>query len=267
MPSRVMRVVNGKKVWTGRYRGQSTQYRKTRVPKKAAVTKLIKKVIHSEDEKKLQVLTPDPLTFNGAISGTGEWYNPIPVVGQGQGAFQRIGNVIKPSLLDMHWRVSIGTGVTRSCDDTVVLYLFKCKNMRSYADMIARGSAGVFLDNGSLGLKPFTGILQDLDLPVNNDSFTIVSKRVFKLSKGTGALNNDGTSTYSGAGGITSKHINIKIRNLPQFMYQQGNSDGLPENYGLCWAVGYAKSDGSSPDVLFQDVRVDFTSNLYFTDA
>lgn len=240
--------------------------RKPRVPRKAAVTALVKRVIRSTDEKKLQVLTPEPLTFNGGISATSEWYNPIPIVGQGDGAFQRQGNVIKPTLLDMHWRVSIGTGVTRSCDDTVVLYLFKCKNMRSYADMIARGSASTFLENGSLGLKAFTGVLQDIDVPVNNDAFTVISKRVFKLSKGPGGLNGDG-GTYSGAGGITSKHINIKIRKLPQFMYQQGNSDGLPENYGLCWALGYAKSDGSAPDVLFQDVRVDFTSNLYYTDA
>lgn len=242
--------------------------RKPRVPRKAAVTALVKKVIHSEDEKKMQVLTPTPLTFNGGISSTTEWYNPIPIVNQGGGgSFQRIGNVIKPSLLDMHWRISIGEGVTRSCDDMVVLYVFKCKNLRSYADMISRGSAATFLDSGSTGLKAFTGILQDIDTPINNDGFTIVSKRVFKLTKGTGALNGDGTVPYSGAGGITSKHINIKLRKLPQFMYQQGNTDGLPENYGLCWALGYAKSDGSAPDVLFQDVRVDFTSNLFFTDA
>lgn len=251
-----------------RTRRNVTRKRKTvRVPRKKTITKLVKSVIKGQEEKKLQVLTPDPLTFNGGISATTEWYNPIPVVNQGVGAFQRDGNVIKPSLLDMHWHISIGTGVTRSCDDTVVLYLFKLKNARSYADMINRGSASQFLDNGSLGLKAFTGIPQDCYLPINNDGFTLIRKKVFKLNKGTGSLNNDGTVPYNGAGGVTSRHINIKIKALPQFMYQQGNTDGLPENYGLCWALGYAKSDGSAPDVLFQDVRVDFVSNLYFTDA
>lgn len=238
-----------------------------RASSKKKIAGIVKKVIAGQEEKKLQVLTPDPLTFNGGISSTSEWYNPIPVVNQGVGGFQRDGNVIKPTLLDMNWHISIGTGVTRSCDDTVVLYLFKLKNARSYADMINRGSATTFLDNGSLGLKAFTGIPQDVYLPVNNDGITLIKKKVFKLNKGTGSLNNDGTGTYSGAGGVTSRHINVKIRKLPQFMYQQGNTDGLPENYGLCWALGYCKSDGSSPDVLFQDVRVDFTSALYFTDA
>lgn len=235
-------------------------------PAKNIITKAVKRVIRNQEEKKMQSLSTAGTTFNGAIAATNEWYNPIPIVGQGTGSFQRDGNVIKPTLLDMNWRISLGTGVTRSCDDTVVLYLFKCKNLRSYADMVNRGSPNSFLDKGSLGLSQFTGVLNDIDTPVNNDSFVVIKKKVFKLTKGPGGLNGDG-GTYSGAGGITSRHIRIKIRKLPNFMYQQGNADGLPENYGLCWALGYAKSDGSAPDVLFQDVRVDFTSNLYFTDA
>lgn len=234
---------------------------------KTQLTRFVKGVIKRNVESKFQQLSTVGTTFNGGISATNEWYNPIPVINQGEAAFQRNGNAIRPTLLDMNWRISLGTGVTRSCDDVVVLYLFKCKNLRSYADMISRGSPNSFLNKGSQGVTPFTGVLNDIDSPVNVDAFNIVAKRVFKLTKGTGNLNNDGTTTYSGAGGVTSKHISVKIRNLPQFLYQQGNTDGLPENYGLCWALGYAKADGSSPDVLFQDVRVDFTSNLYYTDA
>lgn len=235
-------------------------------PAKAAVTAVVKRVIASTDEKKLQVYRPDPQTYNSGISTTGEWYNPIPIINQGEGAFQRSGNAIKPTLLDMSWRVSLGTGVSRSCDDIVVLYLFKCKNLRSYADMVARGSAGVFLNRGSQGLAPFTGLLQDIDTPVTTEAFTLIHKKVFRLSKGPGALNGD-VGAYTGAGGVTCKEIRYRMKNLPQFMYQQGNVDGLPENYGLCWAIGYAKTDGSAPDVINQDLRVDFTSSLYFTDA
>lgn len=232
----------------------------------AAVAQVVKRVIARTDERKFQQLRPDPQTYNSGIGSTGEWYNPIPVINQGEAAFQRQGNIIKPSMLDMTWRVSLGTGVARSCDDTVVVYLFKCKNLRSYADMVARGSAGVFLQRGSQGLAPFTGLLQDIDTPINTDAFTLLFKKVFKLTKGTGALNGD-VGSYQGAGGSTSKVVRYRIKDLPQFHYQQGNTDGLPENYGLCWAIGYAKSDGSSPDVINQDVRVDFTSNLYYTDA
>lgn len=234
--------------------------------KNTSITSIVKKIITGQEEKKHQAYTPDPQTYNSGIGSTSEWYNPIPIVNQGVGAFQRDGNVIKPLSLIMNWRVSLGTGVTRSCDDMVVLYLFKLKNARSYSDMIARGSASQFLEAGSQGLKAFTGLLQDLDLPINNDGFTLLTKRVFRLNKGLGALNGE-TGAYSGAGGVTSKKITVTLKNLPQFEYQQGNTDGLPENYGLCWAIGYAKTDGSSPDVINQDIRVDFTSNLYFTDA
>lgn len=262
--SNVYRIVGGKKVFVRKFRPVTR--RKLRPATKGAIASVVKKVIASTDEKKREVLIQSPTTFNGGISATSEWYNPIPIIGQGDGAFQRQGNVIKPSMLDMTWHISLGTGVTRSCDDTVVLYLFKVKNLRSYADMISRGSPNSFLNKGSLGLSPFTGVLGDVATPVNTDGFTIISKRVFKLTKGPGGLNND-AGTYSAAGGITSKRINIKMKDLPQFHYQQGNSDGLPENYGLVWALGYAKSDGSAPDVLFQDVRVDFVSTLYYTDA
>lgn len=115
-------------------------------------------------------------------------------------------------------------------------------------------------------MSQFTGVLTDVYSPVNTDAFKVIRKFVFKLNKGPGGLNGDG-GTYNGAGGITSKHINVKLRNMPNFKYQQGNADGLPENYGIVWALGYAKSDGSAPDVLFQDVRVDFVSNLYYTDS
>lgn len=241
--------------------------RKLRPVGKGAIANVVKKVIASTDEKKYQQLAVAGTTFNGGISSTTEWYNPIPIINQGDGAFQRQGNVIKPSMLDMTWHISLGEGVSRSCDDMVVLYLFKMKNARSYADMVSRGSAASFLNRGSQGLTAFTGLLTDVATPVNVDGFTVVSKRVFKLSKGTGALNGDTSAGYSAAGGVTSKRINIKIKDLPQFHYQQGNTDGLPENYGLCWALGYAKSDGSSPDVLFQDIRVDYTASLFYTDA
>lgn len=249
-----------------RYRKNPIRMRNRRVNKTKVLNTIVKNAIRAQEEKKFQQLTTPGITFNSSISSNSEWYNPIPIVNQGVGAFQRDGNVIKPSLLDMSWHISLGEGVTRSCDDTVVLYLFKLKNARSYSDMVSRGSAGAFLDKGSLGLTNFSGLLTDVHCPVNNDGFTVIMKRVFKLNKGPGALNND-VGTYNGAGGVTSKRITYKIRNLPKFMYQQGNTDGLPENYGLCWAIGYAKSDGSSPDVINQDIRVDYVANLYFTDA
>lgn len=250
------------------YRPAAPVRRKLRPVQKAAVTAVVKKVIKGQEEKKFVMSTSGPTNFNCGISSTAEWYNCVPDMVAGTASYQRVGCQVKPTLLDLNWHIGFDSTITRSCDDVVVLYVFKCKNLNSYNDMVSRGSASTFLETGFGTNQAFTGYTKELSFPVDNSLITLIAKRTVRLRKGVGYLNGDTTTgTSADSGTMTYKHINVKVKKLPTFKYDVVGTDTQPDNYGLCWAIGYAKTDGSAPDVINQDIQVQTAHKLYYTDA
>lgn len=211
-----------------------------------------------------------PASFNSAIASTSEWYNCLPDVAMGgqdsagNAAYTRVGTKIEPTSLKLNWVVACNN-VQRSIDEYVVLYVFKMKRAKTYADMVATNLQNSFLDQAQGGLVGFTGYTQQLITPINKAEFILVAKKVFHLQKGVGLINNDITEGYAGNGNKTSQMVSITVK-PPKLVYDEGGAVTQPSNYGLCWALGYAHTDGSPPDNAYADINVTATSQLYFKD-
>lgn len=254
--------------------GMSTKSKKKvaklSVPVKRAVTAIVK----GNMESKYSFNVLNSTSFNSGIATTADWYNCLPNVKTGTSPFQRIGTRIQPTSLKMSWVIGYNNEVDRSCDNYVVLYVFKMKRFKNFDDMVANGDAAAFLDQGVGGLVGFDGYTQQLITPVNNEQFTLLHKKVIHLQKGIGFLNNNlppADSWYAGNGNKSSAIVNITVK-PGKLIYDEDNSaslyyPGQPNNFGLVWAIGYAHADASSPDSLRQDIQVTQTSSLYYKDA
>lgn len=251
-------------------KGLSKPSTKSRKPKPTAVLSApvrnaVKNIVKGQEETRYAYGALPATAFNSGILSTSEWYNCIPDVQSGVAGYERSGLRITPTSLKLNWAISYNQ-ITRSCDNYVVLYVFKMKRFKKYADMVASNMAGSFIDQAGGGLTAFSGYTQQIMTPVNNEQFILVAKKVIHLQKGIGALNNDTTLGYSGNGNKTAQMVSLNLK-LPRLVYDEGDGVAEPNNVGLCWALGYAHTDSSNPDNAYSDINVSFTSQLYYKDS
>jgi len=268
-----------------RNRGKNTKrsIRLTRRSKKtvaparlsAPVVKAVNRLIDGKAETKYQFGAKAVTSFNSSITSTSEWYNCLPDVplsalsGTGTHSWERVGNKITPTSLKMSWAIGYNPNVTRSCDNYVVLYIFKHKTYKTYDSMKADGDPARFLNQGSAGLVTFGGYLQQLMTPVNTEDYILVHRKIIHLQKGVGNLNNNEPSSdnvYAGNGNTSAKMIHYTYK-PPTLQYGDTGGFTQPTNFGMCWALGYAHADGAVPDNINQDIQVSHTSLLYFKDS
>lgn len=258
---------NGKRVRLVRKKGATAQLS---APVRRAVTAIVK----GQSETKYAFSALPSTSFNSSISAVSEWYNCLPDVpiaatdAGGSQSWQRTGTRIQPISLKMNWAIGYNPEVTRSCDNYVVLYVFKMRRAKCFADMKTLGDPALFLDQAGAGKTSFAGYLQQLITPINKEQFVLVHKKIIHLQKGVGLLNDDTTDTWAGNGNKSAQLVSYTMK-LPKLIYDEDMPTAVlqPNNFGLAWAIGYAHSDAAVPDYANLDIQVVQTSELYYKDS
>ena len=239
------------------------------------VVAAVKAIVKGQQETKYSFHAQPVATFNSTVSSTAEWYNclpDVPLVGTASSPeanpWARIGSKVKPTSLRLNWAIGYGPEITRSCDNQVVLYIFKMRRYKAFSDMQNFGNVSEFLDQAQGGLIGFDGYLQQTIVPLNKVEYILVKKVIIHLQKGVGYINNnepENDNTYAGNGNKSFSYYSTTVK-VPTLVYEEGNVL-QPSNFGLAWCLGYAHSDGASPDVLNRDLSVVATQQLYFKDG
>lgn len=258
---------NGKRVRIVRKKGAPA---KLSAPVRKAVTAIVK----GQAETKYAFSALNSTSFNSAIASVSEWYNCLPDVkiaatdAGGSQSWQRTGTRIQPVSLKMNWAIGYNPEVSRSCDNYVVLYIFKMRRAKCFTDMKTLGDPDLFLDQAAAGKTSFAGYLQQLITPINKEQFVLVHKKIIHLQKGVGLLNNDTSDYYASNGNKSSQMVSYTMK-LPKLIYDEDMPTDVlqPNNFGLVWALGYAHADAAVPDYANQDIQVVQTSELYYKDS
>lgn len=272
MPRRSARLAAKPKVDYRKMAGMKSRSKKPVAKLAALVRRAVTALVKGNMETKYSFAALNSTSFNSAITATTEWYNCLPDVKSGLAPYQRVGNRIQPTSLRMSWAIGFNPEVTRSCDNYVVLYVFKLRSAKSFDSMVVQGDPSIFLDQGSGGLTGFSGYTQQLITPINKERYILVHKKIIHLQKGIGLLNNNGqpaTDWYNGNGNKSAALVNLTVK-VPRLVYDEdtpGNFPVQPNNFGLAWAIGYAHTDMAVPDNIYQDIQVTQTSQLYYKDA
>lgn len=286
-----------------------------RAPKVSApVKRAIARAVNRREETKYhaeQLLLKNSLDWAihtpWSPTSVGDTMPLVPRIAQGDGSFERIGSKVRPTKcrVDIDCAIAeavIGTTAinTATEDIKVVMYILRpktSKNFQQFSNLTTSGSVtGAYtdelLDNGDGTSKAFGyGIVisgssyvysnaSDLQLPVNKEYFTLVKKKVVRLTKNAGSTNGDGANYPSVARGSTSWSGSFSYK-LPTLKYDDdgktaGITGGYPTNANMILCVGavlangmdslqYVGGDPSS--ILPNPVMMNVRTHYWYKDA
>lgn len=233
-------------------------------------------VVNRELETKFVAIRQNGVNFNSGIAAASEFQTLIPATQQAAAGtipadWQRVGNNITPISCKTQITISLYPRL-QSVNVIAVLYCLKRKQNRNFTQLLA-SVAGVpkFLKTGDTNeTKGFEGLLTDAKLPINDDEYQLLHKKVFQLTKNVGLPNIDATTGNApNVAGNSSRTFTI-VTKLPKTLsYLPGvAADLYPENSAPFWVLGYAHVDGTTnPDTAYTDLNVSYVTSMTFKDA
>lgn len=279
-----------------------------------AMKKQVKSIVKAQEETKYhaeQLLTKYTLdwgihTYADPSAGTqnGDILPLVPSITEGDGSWQRSGAKIKPTKCCVDVEVSfaetpLGLPATNqfSNDIYVVMYLLRSKTHRNYRQFVEATKAGDFigdlLNNGDGTSKYFgdamlvgsppTSIVYsnatDLMLPVNTKYFTLIKKKVVRLTKNAGQSYGDGVPNAPNTGkGSWRGRFYYTLPTLAYDEYSQNTQyvGPYPTNNCTFLAIGSALANGLDSlsyqngeisGVLANPMMLNVRSHVWYKDA
>jgi len=242
--------------------------------KKQELLPLIKQVAKSQAlkllETKFVTTREDGISFNSAIdSGAFEMYPIISKCSQGTETYERIEDSIQPLSIRTNWHIALGPNV-RSSNIRCVLYCLQQKSVKYFPDLAtAYPTTGPnILKSGTAGLtKAYLGRINDENLPINTDEFTLLKKFTFNLIANVGVPNGDTTAGNSPNALPSYKNLSYTYKMKSNLKYTPGGATTFPNGHAPFWVFGYSHTDGTAPDVLNRDVLVSYINTMTYKDA
>jgi len=249
-------------------------YRKSKNPFVAKVQSIIDRKLESKYVRETIASEPAPTLWNSTINGSTDWYRCLPLVARGTNSNQRVGDHIQPTSLTMNWSFRFATEDENTRDIFIVLYVLQSKSDKDYKTNNVNGALASnfnqYLDNGNDTTTYFGGTWVDSQKPINKENFTLITKKVIPLIKGSGVPN--GAGVVPSARGMYTHERSVRatcshtIKNIPQLLYSDV-SLARPSNFSPVWAVGYYYGDGTNPDTSLGVLDVAMDAHLYYKDG
>jgi len=209
--------------------------------------------------------------FSSAIATTGEIMFALPSLTKGDANYQRSGNQISPTSLNLHLEFCATTkDNARAVDKTVHLFLLTSKGVKNLANFSAIPITQL-LDVGNDTNTDFDGTNRKSMFPINKSEFTVIAHRTFRLVKGYGQIIN---STAAGSVAVTDavvtpsqsyRKMNFRIPTPKTLTYDTG-STLYPSNFAPFFVIGYTNNlaNDTAPNSI--DLMVTGFSKLYYKD-
>lgn len=247
-----------------------------KAPKSSKLVPLIKQVAKSQALKVLEtkfVMERNAAnTFNSPINGGfSEMYSLIPLLNQGTGTYQRLDDSVQPLNIRTNWHIALGTA-NRSMNIRCVLYCLQHKSIKHYPDLNVYTSGPPFLKSGQATLtQGYEGRIQSENLPIDTQEFTLLKCFKFNLMANVGVANGDTTDGNSPNTLPSFKNLSYTYKCKRQLKYDASAppmSPALyPNGHAPFWVFGYAHTDGTSPDIINQDVNISWMTQMTYKDA
>lgn len=295
---RPRRVVGRKRRGMRRLPGRS----KARVPR--AVKTFVKKEIHKNIENKFVSIYADGEDHNSPISSSvagNDFYPLVPPVYEGTGQNQRLGKVIRPTGLYVKGQLQLAAEFNDIMLGNQQVYkpivarviIFRQKNVTSCynsgnVNLTSLLKANFSAVNGTAGSapagwgaddspQPFHGYVHDLLIPVNKEQFDVAFDRKFTLVPNLMENLTAGSPSIQTEPGFVQPSVrsnyqeySIKLPIHKVLKFDENSAANWP--IGTAWwvAVGYAYTDGTSPDQGvngYSQLQHRAIATMYYEDA
>ena len=246
---------------------------------KKAASKLVTKAqlykaIAKQTETKQATTELTFTTFNSPISSaTGEFYVPLPGLGQGVAADQRLGDQIRPKRLVIRGYINYDTTDTSDQAANMIISRLFCFSSKAIRDNANKGSmSSALLTNGG-NPSQFTGALLDITRPQNREYFTFYKDMRHTFLKPFGytgnniapSVNQDITAMDRSL--VKFFTITLTQKHMPAVFKYDTNAATFPTNFLPCIALGYAYASNATPDSLLAKIGMSYSATLYYEDA
>lgn len=201
---------------------------------------------------------------NSAI-GSADCEPLVQEIAQGLTSQSRVGDRVKPKSLKVSGVVSFNPDdCTTSQNIYARVVIVAQKNIKVGSQVTGGGvDAAHLLRPGLLATpeKAFQGNTIDLNYPINKDLFRVYYDRTFLLS--SGVVTGGSVETQP----LYSKRWSYRFKQLPASLTYDAGNGNWANNFAPFVAIGYAFSDGSSPDTITTRLISNTYSLLEFEDA
>lgn len=223
----------------------------------------------------------------------------VPPIVAGTGESQRVGRTVAPTKC----RVDINVAFRQSNLGTenlpsesyanqiyVAMYVLRSKVYKNWNQFQASTQYLRLLDNGDststsfgyqTGTPPvWTADARDLMKPIETSEFTLLRKRIVKLTKNSGLVDSGPSATMATAFTPNLQTTSYKgsfTYKLPKLQYDDTNTDmnGFPTNTAVFLAVGYTYADnnsfiwyaGGGPVAADDAITVSVRNHVWYKDS
>lgn len=233
-------------------------------PLRRAMTQVAKKVISRRSEDKVAGVPVETDVLHNSGIASADCKPLVMQIPQGTSSNQRLGDRITPKSLRVRGMIGVNPEATfaTSKEIYVRVMLLAQKDIKTGVEILASGvDAGALLRAGYGGTGDaitFTGVTNNLLMPVNTNLFRVYYDRQFKLDL---CLTDPGKTTHCHQWSYT-----FTKKNLPaSFTFDEGNGD-WPNNFSPFVAIGYAYADGTAPDIVTTNIITNTWAQLAFED-
>lgn len=251
---------------------QSRASKKAKTTKRSSyVTKqYLYRALNRRMETKVATHTVPSQLIHGAINSGSQFFPLMPSVANGIHENNRIGNYVKPVKLVIEGTITYNANVEQTGSITQArmllgaMYCVQPREYRSHADGIP--SINILERNGSP--DSFKGYPSDCDLPLNTAEFLHYRKIIWPIIKPYGHTHDTapGSGYFGGSTGLIKRFKIILTKELPARLHFTENENN-PTNCAPYLAVGYADAENAAPDTVTTQLRLSYTSTLYYKDA
>jgi len=220
-----------------------------------ALTTAVKRIVSRQEETKCMGFSIENGTPHNAQITNADAVALLPVVAQGTGSSDRVGDKVKPTLLKVRGCVSFydrGQGNVLA-PIVVKIFCLRQKGLGNLQTALPQLNLPNLLDNGG-ATNAWDGSTQRALWRINSDLFDVLATKTIKLS------DTDVENHKSQTG-----HYEFNIKPPATLKWSPGNQ--YPDNYAPFFVLGWHYEDGSTPSAL--DVNVVNTAYgfLYYKDA
>jgi hypothetical protein len=235
-------------------------------PIKKSFESRVKDVISRTAENKVLSLGLGLQSYNSGINAQSDVIQIIPASIQGTDAGSRVGNelTVKSFNIKGHYILSLANNqVSASCRIGVRILILQAKRYKSYYDANTQfvNHLPLMIRTGD-SVRAFTGVISDLYLPINEEVYEVLYDKVQYVTMPF-------VATAVGANDVrnTVKMFDIDLKtNYKKLTYEDSLSN-YPQNWGPFMAIGYAKMDGTAPDVAVNGISVESVCTMKYIDV
>lgn len=111
-------------------------------------------------------------------------------------------------------------------------------------------------------VRGFTGLISDLYLPINREIYTVLYDKVHYITMEYLVSSVGSTNLRD-----TTRMFNVRLKCKNKKLRYEDSLSNYPQNWGPFMAIGYAKMDGSAPDVAVNGISLQNISTMTYIDV